>query len=85
MFVLAIYAFWNNEFEEGHFFNPFGILFLMLTIFIWFKWKLICNAFRSAQEESNIPVIRMGSSIIDGMRRPPRTHRHSDERSESGI
>lgn len=84
MFVLAVFAFWSGAFGEGHFFNPFGILFLGLTVFIWFKWKSICGAFRSASEESDIPVIRMGSSIIEGMRRPPRDHRHSDEHPQSG-
>lgn len=81
MLFLAVYAFWSGAFGEGHFFNPFGILFLGLTVFVWFKWRSICGAFRSASEESNIPVIRMGSSIIDGMRRPLRTKRHSDESS----
>lgn len=85
MFVLAVFAFWSGAFDEGHFFNPFGILFLGLTAFIWFKWRSICGAFRSASEESEIPVIRMGSSIIEGMRRPPRNPHASDESEQSDL
>jgi hypothetical protein len=84
IFFLAVYAFWCNAFEEGHFFNPFGILFLVLAVLVWFGWRPICGAFRSAKAESALPILpitRLGSSIIEGMRTPPGAHRHSDEQS----
>ena len=79
MFLLAIYAFWGNALGVGHFFNPFGILFLGLTILTWFAWRPIRDGFRSVKEESDIPIIRLGSAIIQGMKHPPR-HRQSGER-----
>ncbi|MGH7111674.1 MAG: hypothetical protein ACREFK_14750 [Stellaceae bacterium] len=81
MFFLAIYAFWSGAFGEGHVFNPFGILFLGLTAIIWFAWETVRDAFRTAKNESDIPIIRMGFPIIKGMMRPPRDHHRSDEHS----
>ncbi len=81
LFLLAIYAFWGNALGGGRLFNPAGIVFLVLTVITWFAWRPICEAFRAAKDESNVPIIRMGSSMIEGMRRPPRAHRHSDEPS----
>ena len=83
-FLLAVYAFLSNALNEGHFFNPFGLLFLMLTAIIWFAWRPICDAFRSAQAESALPILpiaRLGSSITKGMMRPPQAHRRSDDPS----
>jgi hypothetical protein len=83
MTFLTIYAFWSNA-EEGGFFNPLGILFLILTILVWLAWRPICDAFRSAKAESELPIlpiVRLGTAMIEGMRRPPREHRHSDDHS----
>jgi hypothetical protein len=80
IFLLAIYAFWGDALGVGRLFNPFGILFLGLTALVWFKWELIRDSFRSVKEESNVPVIRLGSTIIRGMTRQPREHRQRDER-----
>lgn len=87
MLFFTVYAFWSNVFEEGYFFSSFGILFLVLTVLIWFGWRPICDAFRSAKAEAALPIlpiVRLGSAIIEGMRRPPRTHHRSDEPSQSG-
>ncbi|MGH7038767.1 MAG: hypothetical protein ACREE1_11595 [Stellaceae bacterium] len=84
MMFLAIYAFWSNALEEGHFFDLFGLLFLVLAIIVWFGWRPICDAFRSARAEAALPILsiaRLGSSIMEGMGRPPRDHRRSDEPS----
>jgi hypothetical protein len=81
MLFLTVYAFWGNAFDEGHFFNPFGVLFLALTITIWFKWEIIRDAFRTAKNESTLPIERLGFKILEGMRRRPRTERPSDELS----
>ena len=80
MFLLAVYAFWGDALGVGRVFNPFGILFLLLTALVWFKWQLIRDSFKSVKEESEIPIIRLGSKSIQGMMSRPREHRSSGER-----
>jgi hypothetical protein len=82
MFLLAVYAFWGDALGVGRVFNPFGVLFLILTGLVWFKWDLIRASFKSAKEESNFPIIRLGSTSIQGMMGRPRQKRHSDEPSQ---
>jgi hypothetical protein len=65
--LLALGAFWGNALGAGHLFNPFGILFLFLTVLIWFKWEIIREAFHSVKDESDLPIIRLSSKIIGGM------------------
>jgi hypothetical protein len=77
--LLAFYAFWADVLGGGHFLNPSGIMFLLLAAFVWLGWRTIRAAYLSARDESDIPIIRLGSAIIRGMRRPPRQHRNSDE------
>jgi hypothetical protein len=79
MFLLAVYAFWGDALGVGRLFNPFGVLFLILTALVWFKWDLIRDSFRAVKDESNIPIIRLGSTSIQGMMGPPRQKRNSDE------
>jgi hypothetical protein len=79
MFGLAIDAFLSNALGAGYYFNPFRVLFLFVTALVWFAWKPISEAFKSVKDESDIPIIRMGSKIIAGMATPPQKHRHSDE------
>ncbi|MGH7111675.1 MAG: hypothetical protein ACREFK_14755 [Stellaceae bacterium] len=84
MLFLATYAFWSNALEKGHFFDPFGLLFLVLAIIVWFAWRPICGAVRSARAEAALPILpiaRLGSAIMEGVGRPPQDHRRSDERS----
>ena len=76
---LAVYAFWIGALGGGHVLNPSGIAFLVLTGFVWFAWGTITAAFRSVMDESNIPIIRLGSAIIRGMRRLPQPQRKSSE------
>jgi hypothetical protein len=71
VFLLAIYAFWTDAFGGGHILNPSGIAFLFLTAAVWFAWEPITAASRSLSAVSNIPIIRLGSNIIRGMRRSP--------------
>ena len=77
--LLAFYAFWADVLGGGHFLNPSGIAFLILAGFVWFGWETIRAAYRSARDESDVPIIRLGSAIIRGMRRPPHEHRSSDQ------
>jgi hypothetical protein len=77
--LLAIYAFSAGVLGGGHILNPSGIAFLLLSAFIWFGWGTIRAAFRTARDESDIPIIRLGSAIIRGMRRVPRPRRTSHE------
>ena len=66
LLLLAFYAFWGNALSAGHYFNPFGILFLFLAYLVWSKWKIVREAFSSVKDESNIPILRMGYKIIEG-------------------
>jgi arginine exporter protein ArgO len=65
--VFGIYAFWSDALGAGHILNPFGIMFLLLAALVWFGWQTIREAFESVKDESNIPILRMGSTIIKGM------------------
>jgi hypothetical protein len=65
--VFGIYAFWSDALGGGHFLNPFGIMFLLFAALAWFGWQTIHEAFKSVKDESNIPILRMGSTIIKGM------------------
>jgi hypothetical protein len=76
---LGISAFWSDALGAGTFFNPVWVIFFLLAAIVWFTWKPISNAFKSAKEESNIPILRMGSKIIGGMASPPPKRPHSDE------
>jgi hypothetical protein len=75
MFLLALYAFWDNALGAGHVFNPFGIMFLFLGGVVWFAWRSIYDGFVSAKNESELPIIRMAAKTIEGMinlTHPPR-------------
>src|SRR5215468_7337506 len=65
--AFGIYAFWGDAMGQGHVLNPFGILFLLLAALIWFGWGPICEGFKSIKDESDIPISRLGSTIIKGM------------------
>lgn len=75
--LLAFGAFWGNALDEGYVLNPFGILLLFLALPIWWMWEPLRDGFISARDESNIPILRMGSAIIRGLSRAPRQHRPS--------
>ena len=79
--ALGIYAFWGDAMGQGHVLNPFGILFLLVAGLIWFGWEPIREGFQSAKDESELPILRLGSTIIKGMRGLPR--REHDRRSRS--
>ena len=67
LLLLAFYAFWGDALGTGYLINPFGIVFLVLAAVIWFKWEAVREGFRSAKDESYIPIIRLNSNIIGGM------------------
>jgi hypothetical protein len=80
--LLAAGAFWSNALGAGQMFNPVGILLLGLSFFIWSGWATIRDAFISAKDESNVPIIRLGSAIIRGMeslKHSPRPRRSLSE------
>ena len=79
VFLLGLYAFWSDGLGGGHFLNPSGIAFLLLAVALWFGWDFIRATFAAAKDESNIPIIRLGSTIIRGMTRSPLRRRKSDE------
>jgi hypothetical protein len=66
--LLGIYAFWGDALGGGPILNlPFGIIFVLLAAFIWFKWGSIRENFKSAKNESEIPIIRLNAPLIKGM------------------
>ena len=65
--VFGICAFWSDALGGGHILNPFGIMFLLFAALVWFGWQTIREAFKSVKDESNIPILRMGATIIKGM------------------
>src|SRR5262249_56214691 len=65
--VLGLYAFWADMLGAGHVLNPFGIMFLLLAGLIWFAWEPIRDGFRSAKNESELPISRLCSTIVKGM------------------
>jgi hypothetical protein len=77
--LLAFYAFSAGVLDGGHILNPSGIAFVIVTGLVWFGWDTIRAAFVAAKDESNIPIIRLGATIIRGMTRPSQPHRKSDE------
>jgi len=81
MIALGIYAFWGDAMGQGRALNPFGILFLFLAGLVWFGWEIIRDGFKSAKDESEMPILRLGSTIIKGMgsstRREPRRRSRS--------
>jgi hypothetical protein len=79
LFLLSLYAFSTGVLDGGHVLNPSGIAFLILAAAVWFGWDTVRAAFAAARDESNIPIIRLGATIIRGMRRPSQPHRESNE------
>jgi hypothetical protein len=51
MLLLAFVAFWDNALEAGYLTNPYGYLFLLLAVVIWFKWAAIRAGFYAAKGE----------------------------------
>ena len=65
LLLLAFYAFWDDVLGAG---RMSGILFLFFAATAWFKWEAIWDAFSAAKGESELPIIRLASKIIGGMR-----------------
>lgn len=79
-FGFAVSAFWSGALGGGHFLNPIGILLLLLTLVLWFAWPTVREGFRSAKEESDLPIIRLAGTAMDGLRnlmRPAEPHHSS--------
>ena len=75
--AFGIYGFWDGAVTGDHITNPFGIMFLLLAALFWFGWKTIAGAFRSVKDESDIPILRLGSATIKGMRGGEHENRRS--------
>ncbi|HXJ85094.1 MAG TPA: hypothetical protein VMS64_41180 [Candidatus Methylomirabilis sp.] len=65
--LLGVYAFWGDAVGFGHVLNPFGLLFFLLAALVWFGWDPISEGFESVKNESDLPILRLGSTIIKGM------------------
>ena len=59
-------AFSDSALGIGYVGNPFGLLFLAIAAFVWFKWNAIIAAFRAAHDPSALPIIRFGYDAIKG-------------------
>jgi hypothetical protein len=53
-------------------------VFVFVAAVTWFKWAAISEAFRSVKVESDVPIIRISSRIIGGMRPGQPTRRASN-------
>ena len=62
--LLAFGAVFSNPLGIGY---PTGALLLICAALAWFYWDTISEGFRSARDESNVPIIRMGAKTIGGM------------------
>jgi hypothetical protein len=80
MLALAVGAFWANPLGGGPGVDPLGIVFLALIPLVWFAWPTVRAGFRSAKNESDLPIIRLAGTAMDGLRnlmRKPERHRSS--------
>ena len=64
MLLLAFGAVYEDVLGIGYL---TGFLFMIFAALTWFQWDAISEGFRSAKDESNIPIIRLGANIIGGM------------------
>jgi hypothetical protein len=64
MALLALGALFDDPMGIGY---PTGALLVVCAALTWFYWPTISEGFRSAKDESNVPIIRMGAKIIGGM------------------
>jgi len=64
MLLLAFGAVFSNALGIGY---PTAALLLLFAALVWFQWDVISEGFRSAKDESNVPILRMGAKIIGGM------------------
>ncbi|MBV8492246.1 MAG: hypothetical protein JO162_02070 [Alphaproteobacteria bacterium] len=74
LLLLALGAFWGDALGEGYI---VGAVFVCLSAATWVKWEAIRQAFRSAKDESDIPIIRLTSKAIGGMFRQEPLRRRS--------
>ena len=70
--LLGLYALWDNVLGAGVF---LGIMFLLVAGLIWFGWEPLRDGFWSAKNESEIPISRLGITIIRGMKTSARRRR----------
>ena len=70
--LLGLYALWDNVLGAGVF---LGIMFFLVAGIIWFGWEPLREGFWSAKDESEIPISRLGITIIRGMKTNERRRR----------
>ena len=75
MLLLAFGAFWIDAVGIG---NSISVVLLFAAVVTWLKWPAIREGFRSVKDESDVPIIRLSSSIIGGMRRKEPDRRTSN-------
>jgi hypothetical protein len=64
LLLLAFGAVFTDALGIGY---PTGALLLICAALTWSYWGTISEGFRSAKDESNVPILRMGAKIIGGM------------------
>ena len=63
--ILAFGALWWGAMDALS--MSIGIILFLFAAIIWFKWDLIRDASATAKNESDVPIIRLGSNMIKGM------------------
>jgi hypothetical protein len=62
--LLALGAVYTDPMSIGY---QTGLLLLLFAALAWFQWDIISEGFRSARNESNVPIIRMGAKALSGL------------------
>jgi hypothetical protein len=58
MLLLAFGAVFSDPLGSGY---PTGALLLICAALTWFHWDTISEGFRSAKDESNVPIVRQNN------------------------
>jgi hypothetical protein len=86
MLLLAVAAYFSPSGCDNcqqHLGAPFGIFFAVIAGIIWLGWESFREWFDAAKNESQLPIIRLGSMALGGLallvRRGPRQRRSSSD------
>ena len=67
LLLLAAGGFFGGGPTEAGTFNPFGILFLVVSGINWFAWETVREGFAAGRDGPGMPIIRLAPMFIKGM------------------